>query len=168
MAGFDSLAAILSGPSRAHMRRISSRGFFFYKTILPPLWLAVGALLVFVASSAIRAGLAMFLFWPAIAWVLGCLLMRKLVLNPAAEVWDAGDALLVKKGNQEELILLSNIMNVAYSTFPNSSPLVTLMLRQACRFGKEVSFYPRGWYFPLAKGPIIDELIQRIDQQRRR
>jgi len=151
------------------MRRISSRGIFFQKRIFPLFWFGFSGFFVFVTLPVIRRGRAnlMFLIMPAVMAVVGYVIMKKFLFDLADEAWDAGDALLVKFGSEEELIPFSNVMNVSYTTLVNPNR-VTLTLRQPCRFGKEVSFSPPSRFVPFAKNPIIDELIQRIDDQRSR
>lgn len=151
------------------MRKISSRTTFFSKIVFPVLWF--GSLIFFViaalAGMAAKSELiAPLLLVPVFLAIVGYVIMKKLVFDLVDEVWDAGDGLLVKNKNQEELISLTNIINVGYSIFVNP-PRVTLTLRHPCRFGKEVSFSPPGSFMPFSKSPIIDELIERIDAQRR-
>lgn len=92
--------------------------------------------------------------------------MKKLVFDLVDEVWDAGDALIVKSKNQEERISLSEIMNVSYSPIINP-PRVTLTLRRPGRFGREVTFPAPIRLVPFSKSPIVDKLIDRIDTKRR-
>ncbi len=110
--------------------------------------------------------IAPLLIMPVFMAIFGYVIMKKLVFDLADEVWDTGDALLVKNKNEEELIPLTNIINVSYSVMVNP-PRVTLTLRQPCRFGKEVSFSPPVRFVPFSKSPIIAELIERIDAKRR-
>jgi hypothetical protein len=101
--------------------------------------------------------------------IFGYILMKKLVFDLVDEVLDAGDELVVKNKAVEEHILLSDIMNISYSTF-TSPPRVTLMLRRASQFGQEISFVPPAQFTlnPFWRSPIVDELIQRVDATRRR
>jgi hypothetical protein len=64
---------------------------------------------------------------------------------------------------------LSNIMNVSASTNMNR-PQVTLRLVKPGKFGSEVSFSPpsRFSFNPCAKHPIVEDLIVRVDEARRR
>ena len=59
----------------------------------------------------------------------GYFIMKKLVFDLVDEVWDDGDALVVKNRGQEERIALADIKNVSYSPFVNP-PRVTLSLRR--------------------------------------
>ncbi len=94
-------------------------------------------------------------------------LMRKLVFDLMDEVWDADDALIVRNGKQEDRIALSEIKNVSYAIVMNP-PRVTLSLRHQSIFGNELSFCAPVRFLPFSKSPIITELIERIDAQRRR
>jgi hypothetical protein len=58
--------------------------------------------------------------------------MKKLVFNLVDEVFDVGDALLVRCGGREEPIALADIKNVNY--FPYMSPP-----RSTCRCGGQPS-----------------------------
>jgi hypothetical protein len=150
---------------------ISSKLTFFSKRIFPVFWF--GFIGLFVAIALFARGRPggpplEFLLIPVVMAVFGYFLMRKLVLDLVDEVWDAGDALVVRNSGQEERIPLSVIMNVSDSMFLNP-PRVTLMLRQPCRFGKEVTFSPARKAFALfTRNPVIQELIERIDAARRR
>ena len=96
----------------------------------------------------------------------GYVLMRKLVFDLVDEVLDDGSALVVKNGNREDRIALSDIANVNYSVFANP-PRVTLLLRKPSLFGTQVTFCAPVRFVPFATSPVIDELIARIDASRR-
>ena len=96
--------------------------------------------------------------------------MRRLVFDLADEVYDEGDALRVRFGADDERIrwITSSISVMRASTNP---PRVTLTLRSAGRFGREVSFSPPQTFLgPLLRGgnPIVTDLIERVDAARRR
>jgi hypothetical protein len=115
------------------MRRISSRTTFFNKRIFPAIWigfLILMAGLPFVFGHNQSTPSLSFVVMPAIMAVVGIFIMRKLVFDLVDEVWDDGDALLVKNRGEEERILLSDIKNVSYSPYMNP-PRVTLSLRPA-------------------------------------
>jgi hypothetical protein len=107
---------------------------------------------------------------PFFVLILVYVLLRRLVLDLADEVWDEGDALRVRFGAEEERIELQNIMNISYAGLTNP-PRVTLTLRQAGRFGRNVTFSPIQKLFgPLLRtaNPIVTDLIERVDAARRR
>ncbi len=107
-----------------------------------------------------------FFLGPAFMAIFGYFLMKKLVFDLADEVLDAGDALVVRFGSEQERIPLSEIINVSYSYMQNPNR-VTLTLRTPSQFGKEVSFSPPARFLPLAKSPIVADLIERVDAARR-
>jgi hypothetical protein len=72
----------------------------------------------------------------------GYFFMKKLVFDLADEVFDAGDALIVRNKEQEARIALSNIMNVNFSAFTNP-PRVRLSLGRLSVFGNRISSCPR-------------------------
>ena len=81
----------------------------------------------------------------------------------ADEVWDGGDHLLVKIGDQSESVPLANIMNVSASTLVNP-PRITLRLVSPGRFGQEISFSPlrNSMFNPFARNAVADDLIERV------
>jgi hypothetical protein len=151
------------------MQRISSRTTFISKRLFPVLWF--GSLAAFFVTNliTIRSGHhlpAALLLVPIVMAVVGYFIMTKLVFDLADEVFDDGDALLVRFGGAQERITFDNIMNVSYVTMMNP-PRVTLALRSAGRFGKEVSFSPPQSFWPRARNSMITALIDRIDAARR-
>ena len=107
---------------------------------------------------------------PVILLAFGWVIMRRLVLDLADEVYDEGDALRVRFGTAEDRIALENITNISYAGLTNP-PRVTLTLRDPGRFGKEVTFSPIQRLFgPLLRttNPIVSDLIERVDAARRR
>jgi hypothetical protein len=153
------------------MRRISSGMTFFYKRIFPFLWF--GFLLVFLAMGLIAgpqpdaAAALPFLLGPVVMAFVGYVVFKKLIFDLVDEVFDAGDALLVKNGTQEEHIALSEIININYAPLV-SPPRVMLSLRRPSVFGDKVTFCAPLRFIPFATSPVIDELIQRIDAARRK
>lgn len=152
-------------------RRVSSSMTYFNKRVLPLLFF--GMLLAFagLGAAALRAKpdpvLLPILLIPAFVAVLAYFILKKLVFDLVDEVWDAGDALFVKNGGVLDRIPLTNVVNVSYTVVVNP-PRVTLLLRQPCRFGREVTFSPLIRFKPFAHHPLIDDLIQRVDAARNR
>jgi hypothetical protein len=153
------------------MRRISSSMTFFYKRVFPMIFLGFVVLfVVFGLTTGMNSEQFLplpFLAVPIIMLAIFFLVMKKLVFDLVDEVLDAGDALIVRNGGQEERIALSEIMNVSYSPLVNP-PRVTLSLRRPSMFGEQVTFCAPVRFVPFSTSPIIDELIQRIDAARRR
>ena len=152
-------------------RRISSRSTFFLKRVFPVLWFAIVALSLAAAVAGARTarGAAAPLFIvPLLVLAVGYFVLRQLVFDLADEVIDAGDALRVRFGADEERIALTEIINVGYTQFVNP-PRITLTLRHAGRFGREVSFSPpQSLFAPFARNPLVSELIERVEAARQR
>jgi hypothetical protein len=154
------------------MRRISSKRTFFFKRVFPVLWFGFLAIFVLTAFLAIRRthGEAIpMLFMPVIMAVVGYTLFRRLLFDLVDEVWDDGDELVVRNGGVEERLPLRSVINIGYSIITNPER-VTLTLRDAGPFGKEITFMPLSRPFSFrwfSRNPIIDELIERVDQARR-
>ena len=138
------------------------------KKIFPATWFGFIALfLVLVISTGVVKQSVMLLIVPIIMAVFGFFLMKLLVWDLMDEVIDYGDHLVVKYHDQEDVINLSNIMNVNV-TMNQRPPRVSLQLRVAGKFGKEVAFFPVTQFSlnPFRKNPVIEELIIRIDKAR--
>jgi hypothetical protein len=103
---------------------------------------------------------------PVLMLIIGFFFMKKLVFDLVDEVLDGGDVLVIRNGHLEERVPLSDIMNVSYSQF-TSPPRVTLFLRHPSVFGTRVTFCAPLRFIPFTTDPNIDELIERIDAQRR-
>jgi hypothetical protein len=144
---------------------------FFYKRVFPIFWF--GFLTLFIIGPGVIAWTSgnapppMFFAVPVVMMVVGFVIMKKLVFNLVDQVLDAGDALLVKNGTQQEQIPLSDIINVSYAQLANP-PRVTLSLRQPTSFGDKVTFCAPTRLMPFATSPVIDDLIKRVDAARRR
>jgi hypothetical protein len=152
------------------MRRISSRGTFWYKRVFPIFWFGFLALFIgttFFFNQGGRSPPFPFLVVPVIMVVVGFLIMKRLVFDLVDEVWDDSDTLLIKNRGQEERIALSDIKNVSYSPYVNP-PRVTLSLRRPTVFGEQISFGAPIRLIPFTTSPVIDGLIDRIDAARQR
>jgi hypothetical protein len=154
-------------------KRISSRNTFFQKRVLPPLLFGVLALGV-VVPLVLTRGAPTAPPWPVFAvpaavMVVIYAVLKRLVFDLADEVVDEGDALRVRFGAEEERIPLADIINVSYAGLTNP-PRITLTLRGAGRFGREVSFSPQQSFLsPLFRpNPLVGDLIERVDAARRR
>jgi len=154
-------------------KRISSRNTFFQKRVLPYLLFGVIAIGVVVPLLVTR-GSSNGPPWPVFAAPLAVAIiiyvaLKKLVFDLADEVWDEGDALRVRFGEEEERIPLAEIINVSYAGITNP-PRITLTLRTGGRFGREVTFSPQQSFLsPLFRAnPLVSDLIERVDAARRR
>jgi len=156
------------------MTRISTGPNLFLKKVFPILWF--GFLIFFVAQSwfagAYDAQPATLLVPLAIGLV-GLVFMKMIVWRLADEVYDCGDALLIKRGDEEERVALSDIVKVEYSIVSNP-PRVTLYLGGTSRFGHRIGFTPDA---PFSINPftrfrfkhlMVEELRGRIERARTR
>lgn len=127
------------------MQVISSRWTLFYKRVFPVFWFGFLAVFVAVALLSDQARTEfgpVFLIGPIAMAVFGGFILRKFVFDLADEVADAGDALIVRKGGDEERIALADIINVDSST-ATRPPRITLTLRTPGRFGRKTPFGSR-------------------------
>jgi hypothetical protein len=153
------------------MRQISSKMTAFHKKLFPAVWF--GFLAVFIVSAwsadVFQSDRRLFLLAPLLMGVLGFVFMRRLLWDLADEVHDCGDALLVRKGGEQERIPLAGIMNVSATVLVNP-PRITLRLVNTGRFGTEVAFMPLTHFTlnPFKKSPIADDLMVRVDRARRK
>lgn len=151
------------------MKKISSDSTLFYKNVFPLLWFGVLAsfLVVSATSSRLGAGDWKFLLAPCVMATVVFLVMKNMIWDLVDEVHDCGDSLLVRKGNEEERIPLSNIINVNASTHTRP-PRITLRLARAGRFGNQVAFSPPSQFSfnPLAVNPVAEDLTVRVDRAR--
>lgn len=95
---------------------------------------------------------------------LGFMIMKNLVFDLLDEVWDEGDSLILVKEDQRETIQLADIINVS-DTYMINPPRITLLLREPCRFGREVVFTPASgfrFFKVFQRNPIAQELLQRV------
>lgn len=153
------------------MKKISSGSTAFYKKVFPLVWF--GFLAFFVLTSllagSVQDGQWLFIIMPCFMALIGFFVMKKLIWDLVDEVQDCGDYLLVRNGDDEDKIPLSNIMNVSASTNTNP-PRITLRLVKPGRFGPEVSFSPPLKFSlnPFARNAVAEDLMVRVDQARSR
>ena len=125
---------------------------FLYKRMFPIFWFVIvavsffgGLLRILVADPISNAP---FLIVPALMAIIGYQFMKKLAFNLVDEVFDAGDALIVRNGGREERIALADITNVNYFPY-GSPPQVTLSLRRSSAFGDTIVFCGPSSFMPL-------------------
>jgi hypothetical protein len=152
------------------MRRISSRMTFVNKRVFPTLWfgllvlfMTVPLVLSIVRNTAPPPWPAFIV--PAILIVGGYFLMRKLIFILADEVWDDGNALLIKNRGGVERVALSDIKTISYSPFANP-PRVTLSLLRSTAFGDQITFNGPMRFMAFGGSPVIQDLIDRVDRAR--
>ena len=152
------------------MPLMSSKMTFFYKRVFPIIWfgfLAAFFVIALVNGRTDPVSHLPNLIIPAVMTIIGYRFMKKMAFNLVDEVFDVGDALLVKNGSQQEQIPLADITNISYAQMMNP-PQVTLSLRQPTSFGDKVTFCAPTRLIPFATSPVIDDLIKRVDAARNR
>ena len=154
----------------ALMPLMSSKMTFFYKRVFPVIWF--GFLAVFFLVALVKGSAAgpisnlPSLIIPVVMAIIGYQIMKKMAFHLVDQVFDLGDALLLRNGGQEERIALADIKNVNF--FPYMSPpQVTLSLRRPSVFGDMIVFCAPARLMPLSPSPTIEKLIDRIDAARR-
>ena len=129
-----------------------TRNTFFLKRVLPTLIfgaLNLAIVLPLTLGAAHPAGFPYpVLAGPAVMIVNFYVVFRRLIFDLADEVTDEGDALRVRFGHDEERIAFGQIMNVSYTGMMNP-PRITLLLRTAGRFGREIAFSPQRRFIRL-------------------
>jgi hypothetical protein len=148
---------------------VISTSTFFIKKVFPVFW--IGIILV-ISSTAIASGALseapFFLVGPVLMLAIGVFVFRKFVWDLADEVKDGGSFLIVRRGDVEDRVQLSNVMNVSMTQFTNP-PRLSLRLRTPGKFGDEVVFIPKQQAFRFnrfARNPVAEDLIQRVDRAR--
>jgi len=127
-----------------------------------------GAFFFFGVIGSIKGAEPLFIIAPlAVMIIAAFVVFKKLLFDLVDEVCDDGDALVVRNKHQEERIPLSQIINVSDS-FLTSPPRITLTMREATRFGKNITFMPPVRVFSFSRNPMVSDLIERIDQARLR
>lgn len=153
------------------MRRISSAWTFFYKRVFPVIWFGGLALFLgislFVVPQSSQTATLPFLIMPIVMMGFGYFLMKKLIFDMVDEVWEDGDALVIKNRDQSERIALADVKNINYTVL-TSPPRVALSLRRLTIFGDRIVFCAPVRFIPFATSPIIDELTDRIDTARQK
>ncbi|HET8648615.1 MAG TPA: hypothetical protein VFL95_01125 [Gemmatimonadales bacterium] len=147
------------------MTKISSNLTLVQKRIFPGCWF--GFLTLFVVAGLLRGAEREnigFLIVPVVMAAFGYQLMKTMVWNLADEVYDCGDSLLIRKGGEQVVVPLSNIMNVSADNVSR----VTLKLVQPVSLGDEIAFAPRSRAHlnPFARSAVAGDLMVRAHQAR--
>lgn len=150
------------------LRRLSSSLTFFYKRVFPICWF--GFIYVFVHALVVLTKRGNVIDWkiflgPVVMAFVGSFIMKHLLWKNVDEVWDAGEALLVRDRGDEELIRLGDVTNVAWSQWTNPET-VTLSLAVSSRFGERVTFMLPTRWVAFGRHPLVAELIERTEQAR--
>jgi hypothetical protein len=150
------------------MSLISSTLTFYYKRVFPIIWIGgcalIGGLGLYAGLSK-GSGLFPFVIVMPIGFFFGIYFMKKYVFDLVDEVWDDGDALVLKNNGQEQRIALADVTNVSYAAMMNP-PRVVLSLRHPTVFGDQVAFCAPVQIITFSQSPVIADLIKRVDQAR--
>jgi len=143
---------------------ISSRWSTLTRWTTPVVWVALTILLLVGGyyEKEEKIGAAYYALVGALG-VFGLLTWRLVVWDIADEVVDCGDSLLVRRGEIEEKVPLTNILRVSESPFSESVRIV-LHLVVPGRFGRVIAFMPRNQparINPFARNPVVKELAER-------
>lgn len=152
------------------MSLISSSLTFYYKRIFPVIWVGGGIVILGLGIYAALfqgkiSGLFPLVIVLPIIFFFGFFFMKKYVFDLVDEVWDDGDALVVKNKGQEQRIALADITNVSYAAM-TSPPRVVLSLRHPTVFGDQVAFCAPVQIMTFATSATITDLIKRVDRAR--
>ncbi len=147
------------------MIRISSESAtFWHKRAFPFLWFCLMAVSssAFLSRADNREDLLMLVFVLALV-VVGVFSTRRQNRALADSVDDAGSYLVVNHRGVEDRVALSNVMHVQFE-----GRRITMKLVKPVQFGAEFAFFPLlpFSYGLVAKCPIADDLIVRVDRAR--
>ena len=143
-----------------------SKNTFFDKKLFPSIWFSfLGIFLVASFSSSNLKGAAIGAFFVLLMAAFGFFLYRKLIWELADEVFDRGDALVFRKGKSEQIVKLTEIINIEYSHLV-SPERVTIYTRNPGPLGDELAFSPPFRFNIFSKSPLVKDLIRRVDEAR--
>ena len=152
------------------MKLISSRWNFILKKLVPVLWVAMMAVLLYWLLTDpsfeldSRIGLVILPFI-----VVGVYFFYKANWILADRVVDNGDHLLVRRGARELRIPFSEVLNVGYAAGSQAPFRLSLRLRRVGDMGDEVIFIPlqRLRWNVFARNDVVESLIYKVDAARR-
>lgn len=144
------------------MQRVSHYSFFL-KWGMPAFWCllcawfaGLGGMFTWIGTP----GGPFLIGWACLMLVTGLAVGRFLRGNLMDEVWDCGDALLVRNRGDEERLPLADIQRAEF--IRSRPPIITLTLRQPCRFGARITFCPPPGRLFQRTPDYVKELIDRI------
>ena len=159
------------------MQRISSKLSYFHIWVIPTLALGVVS---YIAVTALIDSGRVLQQYGTVAMVINILLplafltfsyffFKQTRFHLIANVEDYGDHLLIRGRGQEYKIPIKQISDLKYDSawwsraIPRS---VTLNISSAITLGSQVSFIPPWHQSSYRKHPLIESLVQRIEQER--
>jgi len=109
----------------------------------------------------------MLVVFPGVVAIGGYYAWKASIRDLMDEVYDCGDYLLVKKGGQEDTVLLSNINYVRFSnTRDGAQPRIRLSLDAPGKFGAEILFVPPQNPLAPRTNRVADDLVARVNEAR--
>jgi hypothetical protein len=109
----------------------------------------------------------MFVVFPGLVAIGGYYAWKAGIRDLMDEVYDCGDYLLVKKGGQEDTVLLANINYVRFSnTRDGAQPRIRLSLDAPGKFGTEILFVPPQNPLAPRTNRVADDLVARVNEAR--
>lgn len=146
------------------MKKLSSDKTFLHKTVYPVFMLAIALVMLGILVGYMFREQQFSLLvvgFIGLAMVYVYTEYRKRAVGLVDEVWDDGDSLLVKNGDQQERIAIANIAKIKYGGIGNSH-FVLLTLHEPCVFGNELRFVPPRKVFQFFKNRAVVDLAIRI------
>lgn len=153
------------------MRRISSSLTFWYKRLGPWIWFGfLGLATLGSAVAALRGNLDPRLCAapPAVALVT-CIYMRRFAFTVADEVYDTGDALVIRNKGREITVPICRLLSAKYSCIADP-PRITLAFRLSALAEARVEFIPKIVLrmFVFRAPPLAADLSARIAAEKSR
>ncbi|HXN64428.1 MAG TPA: hypothetical protein VN862_03785 [Candidatus Acidoferrales bacterium] len=154
-------------PTGEAMKRISNP-YTFANKLFPFLFCGFCALLfVMLAMNGALQKAPLFLAAPCLMAVAGYFIWKRTVQDLMDQVYDCGNYLLLRKGGEEDTLLLSNITGVNFTTLRRGEqPRIHLTLDSPGKFGSEISFAPPPNVAFPHKNEIAEGLRVRAAQAR--
>jgi hypothetical protein len=144
---------------------LSSRWTTLAKWSTPLVWIALTIFLLVGGYRETEEKLGFGYYSLVVAFgVFGLLTWWFMVWDLADEVVDCGDALLVRRGEIEEKVPLTNILRVSESPFSESVRIVVQLIVPG-QFGRVIAFMPQkqpARINPFAKNPVVQDLAARV------
>ena len=143
------------------MRPISSKLTAWHKRVVPVLYFALLLCAGEWMASDGRFG-AWAVLAPSALAVAGIVYMRRITFRLADEVFDDGDALVIRRKSRELRVLLANVTAVQYS-FVTGPPRVTVTFATPAVPSARVQFVPRvvPGMLVFRQPPLVADLRKR-------
>ena len=122
-------------------------------------------LLVLLPKNSVLQQAPMFVVFPCVAVIGGYYAWKASIQDLMDEVCDCGDYLLIKRGGQEDTVLLSNINYVRFSNVRGGGqPRIQLVLNAPGKFGSEILFVPPQNPLTPRTNRVAEDLVARVNE----